>query len=195
MMKRCLGFFLAVSLLLTGCVGYTLVKGGEKLELGEGLSFKPPRDWNRSTNGKHEVWTLDGPRLQYILFVKGIEEGERIFPESARSLAAEKKDTFPKFRKGMSLLEVSELFEASLARVKAQNIAIAEFAPARFGGKDGFRFTFTYRTKSGLNMRGIATGALRDGKLFMVIYRGTELFFFDRSKDDFEQILASLTIA
>jgi hypothetical protein len=194
MMKRFLGVIVAAGLLLTGCVGYTLVKGGEKLELGEGLSVKPPRDWNRTTQGKHEVWTLDGPRLQYILFVKGIEEGERIFPAPARGLAAEKKDTFPKFRKGMSMLEVGELFEASLARYKAQKTAIAGFAPAKFGGKDGFRFTFTYQTVSGLNMRGIATGALREGKLFMVIYRGTELFFFDHSKDDFEQILASLTI-
>ncbi|MCZ6610436.1 MAG: hypothetical protein O7A66_10580, partial [Alphaproteobacteria bacterium] len=75
MMNRCLGLFLAANLLLTGCVGYTLVKGGQKLELGQGLSVKPPRDWNRRTEGKHEIWTLDGPGLQYILFVKGIEDG------------------------------------------------------------------------------------------------------------------------
>ncbi|MEE8562677.1 MAG: hypothetical protein V3S92_03565 [Alphaproteobacteria bacterium] len=194
MMNRCLGLFLAANLLLTGCVGYTLVKGGQKLELGQGLSVKPPRDWNRRTEGKHEIWTLDGPGLQYILFVKGIEDGGRIFPGPARRLLAPKKDTFPNFRKGMSLLEVGELFEASLARRGAQKIAIAGFAPAKFGGKDGFRFTFTYRTTAGLNMRGITAGALLGDKLFMVIYNGTELFFFDRSKGDFEKILASLTI-
>ncbi|MCZ6494840.1 MAG: hypothetical protein O6924_01540 [Alphaproteobacteria bacterium] len=193
MMKRCLGLFLATTILLTGCVGYTLVKGGQKLELGQGISVKPPRDWNRRTEGKHEIWTLDGPGLQYILFVKGIEDGGRIFPASRRR-ASPKKDTFPKFRKGMSLLEVRELFEASLSRYNAQKIAIAGFAPAEFGGKDGFRFTFTYSTESGLNMRGIVAGALLGDKLFMVIYNGTELFFFDRSKGDFEKILASLTI-
>ncbi|MCH8917819.1 MAG: hypothetical protein IIC52_07165 [Proteobacteria bacterium] len=193
MMKRCLGMFLAANLLLTGCVGYTLVKGGQKLELGQGLSVKPPRDWNRRTDGKHEVWTLDGPRLQYILFVKGIEDGGRIFSAKASRRGASGKDTLPKFRKGMNLLEVGELFVASLARRGAQKIITAGFAPAEFGGKDGFRFTFTYRTTAGLNMRGIAAGALLGDKLFMVIYNGTEEFFFDRSKGDFEKILASLT--
>lgn len=193
MMKRCLGMFLAANLLLTGCVGYTLVKGGQKLELGQGLSVKPPRDCNRRTDGKHEVWTLDGPRLQYILFVKGIEDGGRIFSAKASRRGASGKDTLPKFRKGMNLLEVGELFVASLARRGAQKIITAGFAPAEFGGKDGFRFTFTYRTTAGLNMRGIAAGALLGDKLFMVIYNGTEEFFFDRSKGDFEKILASLT--
>ena len=193
MMKRCLGMFLAANLLLTGCVGYTLVKGGQKLELGQGLSVKPPRDCNRRTDGKHEVWTLDGPRLQYILFVKGIEDGGRLFSAKASRRGASGKDTLPKFRKGMNLLEVGELFVASLARRGAQKIITAGFAPAEFGGKDGFRFTFTYRTMAGLNMRGIAAGALLGDKLFMVIYNGTEEFFFDRSKGDFEKILASLT--
>ena len=192
MIMRILGLLIAANLALTGCASYTLVKGGQKLELSQGLSVKPPRDWNRATEGKHEIWTLDGPHLQYILFVKGIEDGERIFPGSSRGLGA--KDTFPKFRKGMSSLEVGELFEASLARRKAQKIAIAGFAPARFAAKDGFRFTFSYVTQGGLKMRGIAAGALLGDKLYMLIYRGTDLFFFDRDKADFEKILASLRL-
>ena len=54
----------ALLLPLAACAGFTLAKGGEKLDLGQGISVRPDRDWNRITVGKFEYWTLDGLRLQ-----------------------------------------------------------------------------------------------------------------------------------
>ncbi len=178
---------------LAGCAGFTLAKGGEKVDLGQGISVRPDRDWNRITVGKFEFWTLDGLRLQNILIIKGAEDGERITPSYVPVQSNREKDAFPKFRKGMSFIEVRELFEASLAREQAQKVVITDFAPRKFGGKDGFRFSFTYQNVDGLEKLGIASGTIVKDRLYMAIYRGTKLYFFGRHKRDFDQILDSLS--
>ena len=185
---------LCLLLLLSACVSFTLVKGGKKLDLGEGVSVQPTHDWNRVKIDKFEYWTLDGLRLQNILFIKGVEDGERIAPSSLGARSEPEKDTFPKFRKGMTFLEIRELFEATLARQKAQRVVISDFTPGPFAGRDGFRFAFTYVTSDGLQMLGTASGAILKDKLYMVVYTGTKLHFFDRGKRDFDHILASFTI-
>jgi hypothetical protein len=184
---------LSLLFLLTGCVGFTLAKGGEKLDLGDGIAVRPAQDWNRLTVSKFEYWTLDGLDLQNILFIKGAADGERIAPSSLAQHRDPEEEAFPKFRKGMSFLEVRELFEATLAREKAQKVVITDVAPAKFGGQDGFRFDFTFQNVHGLDHLGTATGTIFKDRLYMAVYRGTKLHFYDRHKRDFDQILGSLT--
>lgn len=182
---------LALVFLFTGCVGYTLVEGGKRLELGEGIAVEPGRAWNRlALQGRYEYWTLDGLHLQRLLFVKGVEDGEAIVP--VRSELQDKEEGVPTFRKGMSFLEVRELVEATLARSNAQRVAVTEFVPAKFGGKDGFRFDFTYDTAEGLHMLGKSSGTIFQDRLYMVIYVGTKLHFYGRGQKDVDRILGSL---
>lgn len=176
---------------LGGCVGFTLAKGGETLEISDGVSVQPARDWNRLSVGKYEYWTLDGLHLQNILFVKGIEDGEGIVFRRNTSDDPE-EDTFPKFKTGMTLLELRELLEATWTRQNYHRISITKFGPAGFGGKDGFEIAYTYDTKDGLEMRGRGAGAVVDGKLFMVLYSGTRIHFFERGENDFTKILESV---
>ena len=193
-MRLRVSVILGLLILLTGCVSYTLVKSGQKLDLGEGITVQPAQDWNRLTIGKFEYWTLDGLWLQNILFIKGVEDGEAIVPLSVRGRSEPENKTFPVFRKGMTFLDVRELFEATLARQKAQNVSISDFAPSSFAGRVGFRFAFTYETADGLQMLGTASGTILKDKFYMVVYRGTKLHFFDRGKRDFDHILASFNI-
>jgi hypothetical protein len=179
---------------LSGCAGFTLAKGGEPTDLGDGVSVQPPRDWNRMAVEKYEYWTLDGMRLQNILFVKGVEDGESIVyrPNASRSSDDDKeKDTFPKFKKGMTLLDIRELVETTWVRQKFHRTQVTNFGPAKFGGKDGFQMTFTFDTKDGLEMRGWAAGAVVGDRLFMAIYSGTKIRFYERGKNDFKEILRS----
>jgi hypothetical protein len=175
---------------LGGCAGFTLVKGGEATDLGDGVSVQTPRDWNRLAINKYERWTLDGLRLQNILFVKGIEDGEAMVPRRGTTEDKE-KDTFPKFRKGMTLLEIRELIETTWARQENHRFQVTNFGPAKFGGKDGFEIKFTFDTKDGLEMRGWGAGAVVGDKLYMAIYSGTKIHFYERTAKDFEAILKS----
>ncbi|HEX9808898.1 MAG TPA: hypothetical protein VGC25_04755 [Alphaproteobacteria bacterium] len=178
---------------LAGCVGFTLAKKGEPVEIASKIAITPGRDWNRLSSGDVEIWTLDGLHLQQMAFVGGIGDGEPLFASRIQpGPTSDADDGPPKFRKGMTALEIAELFEASLARQQAQRIAIAALQPARFGGRLGFSFDFTYVTKDGLEMKGRAAGAVVEDRLYMAIYRGARLHFYDRGADDFHQVLGSL---
>lgn len=182
---------LCLLLLLAGCTRIVLAKGGEPVDLGHGVTVRPGMDWNRLEAGdKFEYWTLDGFRLQHILFVTGVKDGETIvYRQNVPS--DEEKDTFPKFRKGMTLIEIRELLESTWARRGYHRMKITRFGPAPFGGRDGFEIAFTFYTRDGLEMRGLAAGAVIGGRLHMAIYSGTRIRFYERGEKDFRRILKS----
>lgn len=179
---------LFASVLLAGCAGYSLVKGGKRVSIGP-MSVEAPRDWNHWRGADNmEFWTLDGAALQHILFVKGIGNDEVPWRTGGDP------DSVPKFRKGMSAIEIRELIQATMANEDFQNIRIADLKPAIFGGHPGFSFAMTMTSKKGLDMKGVAQGAVIKDKLYMTIYRGTALHFFDRGLADYEKIAGSLRI-
>lgn len=181
------GCVLAIGL-LQGCVGYTLVKGGERTELSSSISVVPSRDWNRRSQDHVDYWTLDGAALQHIIFVKGIGDGDVLWHTSAD------KEKAPHFRKGMNAIEISELAQATMALEKLQKVNVAKLRPSTFAGHSGFTFDFTATTESGLDILGTANGAVVGERLYLAVYRGAALFYFDRSRDDYEKILASFRI-
>jgi hypothetical protein len=60
------------------------------------------------------------------------------------------------------------------------------------GGEDGFRFDFSYVSEEGLNYNGIAAGAVRDDKLYLVMYIGTTLHYFEKYIEEVDYILKSI---
>jgi hypothetical protein len=185
-LRRACAIGLFLSVLTTGCAGYSLVKGGEHVSIGS-MSVQAPGDWNHwRGGGGTEFWTLDGPALQHILFVKGVGDDEAPWPTRGD------RETVPKFRKGMSAIEIRELVQATMAVEAFQNVRITDLKPATFGGHPGFTFAMTMTSKQGLDMKGLARGAVIKDKLYMTVYRGAALHFFDRGFADYEKISASL---
>jgi hypothetical protein len=94
----------------------------------------------------------------------------------------------------MSAIEIRELVQATMAVEAFQNVRITDLKPATFGGHPGFTFAMTMTSKQGLDMKGLARGAVIKDKLYMTVYRGAALHFFDRGFADYEKISASLRI-
>jgi hypothetical protein len=180
--------FLLLIMLIPGCVGFSLVKKGERVSVGGDMSVEAPRDWNRFTSPKLDYWTLDGPNLQHVLFVPGVEDGKVPWQ------TAQDSEKAPQFRKNMTAIEVRELVQATMALEQYQKIQIADLKPARFAGHQGFTFHFTGTTSKGLDMRGRAVGTIVKGRLYMLLYRGARLYYFDRGLEDFEKIVTSTRI-
>lgn len=185
---------LSLAVLAGGCAGFTLAEGGKRVEIGDELSVRPGMDWNRiELRGKYEYWTLDGLGLQNILFVKGVEDGESIIYR--RRTGDGEKNAFPVYRKGMTLIEIRELLESTWARRGYHRLRVTRFGPSPFGDRPGFEIAFTFDTKDGLEMRGLAAGAIVEDRLYMAIYSGTRIHFFDRGEKGFREIVRSFRFA
>lgn len=172
---------------LAACNSYTLVKGGSPQDLAAGAQLVPQRSWNKVGSGKYQTWTIDGPALQAINIASGIADGE---PLSEAYFGQESKD--PVFKDTMSPLEVVELYRDTLASRELAAFEYTNLGPDTVGSKQGFRFDFTYKTKSGLRMLGFAKAVIADGKLYFMAYTGSEIYHFPKHETDAIQVIDSL---
>ena len=173
-----------LALLITACVRYSLVES-EKVAIGDVYTVDAQIAWNRISEGKTEIWTVDGPLLQELRFIKGIDDGDALF----RGGVGKK---LPPFKSKMTAIEIKELFETSLAQIGVARMRTLNLRPESFGPVAGFRFEFTYARKDGLEKQGFALGAVIDEKLHMIIYSGTRLHYYPKRKDDVERLIRSI---
>lgn len=152
---------------------------------------EPWNRWSYRPIKKSEVWTLDGIGLNELYFVTGLIPGEPIYRE------ANKKDNpLPKFRTGMQLTDIPELFESSNRVVLGvSSFTISGVEPFKFGGNDGIKFSFEYTlSNSALTRKGVAVGTIVQNKLHLISFTAPSLHYFDRDRAKAEAIMASVTI-
>lgn len=186
-MRRIVFVFAALAL-VASCAPYQLVAPPERVTISDAYSVAPQIEWSRANVmvwNDVEQWTVDGAGLELLMFVNKVEDGKPLFP-------VRHQDAMPVFRSSMNSLEVKDFFVASMAGLQAQRVKVRKLRPVQFGGVDGFRFDFSYTTKGGLEKRGIAKGAVRKGKLYMILYMGTRLHYFDKYKRAAEGVMRSV---
>ena len=210
-MKRYLWLCLAV-LSVTGCAThYTLVEPERRL-MGNLYTIEPQRSWNRSLEGKVEVWTVDGPLLEAVRFINGLEDGQTLLEEGG------KDPKMPRFRAHMTATEVQEFFVGSVksiagdtdtamiargwvpsagvraANINASTLQAANLRPAKFGRLSGFRFDISFLSREGLERAGMVIGVIHKDKLYLIVYTAAREYYFPRYKGDVEQIFASIRV-
>ncbi|MEQ9661271.1 MAG: hypothetical protein RLN87_01840 [Parasphingopyxis sp.] len=190
---------LCLLLLLASCaVGYRIAPAGEPLQVGNSnLVVTAPNAWNRAGTltgpGKNaELWTLDGPRLNEITFYGGIADGETLFRETDR-----RERPLPRFRAAMLPPEIAALFESSYRVASGTALFVmGAMAPADFAGQQGFRFDYDYTLRGEeIRREGRATGAVIDGRLYMITFEAPEIHYFENGLADYEAIVTSARIA
>jgi len=172
---------------LAACNTYTLVKAGSSQDLANGASVVPERTWSKAGSGKYQTWTIDGPALHAINIAAGISDGEAL---AEKRPGQTQKD--PVFRDTMTPLEVVELYRDTLLGRKLADFEYSNLTPANVGGKQGFRFDFTYKTASGLDMKGFAKAVIDEEKLFFIAYSGAGMYYFPKHEGDALQVIESL---
>lgn len=186
--RRCL-FGLVCVFILSGCAHYRLVSAGQVLTVGGAFSVSPRIDWSMSDRNHPVTWTVDGPALQKLQFFPGIENGKPLI-----ELPAAADRPMPSFKAKMTPIEIWDLIEATLSRMSAHEIKNERVQPAPFGSLEGFRFFFSFVSAAGLDYRGLAAGAVKDQKLFLVMYTGTKRFYYDKCLKEVERIIDSIKI-
>jgi hypothetical protein len=143
--------------------------------------------WTKQKAGaKGELWTVDGFDLESLRFVNGLADGEAFIEPDAREGAA------PAFRSSMAEAEIADLVVNSLARLGAGNVTTDGLEPARFGSRDGFRFTLRFLTREGLEMQGTACGMVADGQLYLIVYSAERSHYYDKYAPQIERMLSTI---
>jgi hypothetical protein len=180
--------FIAVALLLfaAACTSpIQLVEPPNRIIINKTYSVAPSVPWTSYSTVSNVTWTIDGPGLQSLVFVDGVKDGGPLF-------AKRRKKNMPEYRKGMTPIEIKDLFISTLGRYNYHQLKVRKMRPTMVGDARGFRFNFSGTTKAGLRKRGFAVGAVRNDMLYLVYYWGTELHYYDKHRRDAERIVASL---
>ena len=197
MIKNRWVILLAILFLLGACAHYTLVTT-DKRDMG-GYSVEPQTAWNRSVQGKIEIWTIDGPALEAVHFFNGIGDGQNLFPFYRKST---RKAKLPKFNKNMTASEVQEFivdsmmapYQRSLVGPNMIGTGVQPFhlRPFKFGSQPGFRFELSFLSEEGLEYEGFVVGTVKDDKLYLICYSGTREYYYPKYKETAEKIIASI---
>ena len=178
---------------LAGCAqNYTLVKP-ERQTVGGAISVEPGIKWNKvnlhAYRGRVEVWTLDGPALNTLLFLDGIADGEPLFTVMRRDGSTPKA---PVFRSSMNPLEVQELLQATVALYFQTTLAEThDLRPAKVGPDGGFRFETRLVGRDEVERDGVFVGTIRNGRLYGGWFQGAKLHYFHRYLPEFDRMVAS----
>jgi hypothetical protein len=180
-------------LLVAGCAPFVLVNP-ERQTVGGVISVAPGMKWNRMTmspyRGNVEVWTLDGPALNTLLFLTGVPDGEPLFTRDAG--AAQQQEKPPVFRATMNPVEIQELLEATAARYFQTTLAEGRnLKPIPIANGQGFRFETRLVGRDEVERAGVFVGTVRSGKLYGAWFQGAKLHYFERYLPEFDRLVAS----
>ncbi|NFV80589.1 hypothetical protein [Magnetospirillum aberrantis] len=198
MMKRL--FVLGLLLTVAACSQYQLVPAGNVKFVDDGATTSTPVAWNGHNTESLYTWTQDGPLLENMLFHINVKDGktltkgldvERTFDPLAVLFGTVPDEVSYRFNKAMTEPEIMDLFTASYARIFGSPVTATNLRPATLGGEPGFRFEYAFTGKDEVRRIGIAVGAVVDSKLTLVHYYGTEMYHFQKHRDDAEQVIAA----
>jgi hypothetical protein len=181
----------AIMLLTSSCATVTKVGPGDVL-VKEQLNAKLDSAWNRidlAGTGKSEVWTTEGLTLDTLTFYVGITEGEPLAQLQQRQ---EKQQA--RFRPSMPAHEIVDMYGA-LASEGGNTFHLDKLAPTTFLDTTGFRFDFTLLRKGDeVELKGIGYGAVRNGKLYLMVFRAPRVYYFPKHAARAEAVAQSLKL-
>jgi hypothetical protein len=166
-----------------------------RVNVGDGqMSVVAPRNYNRhrrilfSDVRDVEDWTLNGPILDGISFVSGMNNNRELIRQRRTA-----DQQVPRFRSDMTPPEITAMLE-SLYRVKggAVDLRTLSLQPRPFlGAANGFQWDYEHLDSDELWRRGRAVGAVIDGKLYMILMDAARAHYYEAQLPDFEAIVAS----
>jgi len=174
---------------VTGCQTFQETKKSGRISIGEAYSIDPQVSWRRANRDGLEIWTVDGPILQELVFMKAVKDGASLPIKSRQS-----PENKPRFNSKMSPSEIMEIVIASLDTGKRGQIKATNLRPMKFGKAQGFRFDISWTNEKGLPYSAIVAAAKFDETLELILYKGDSLHHFAKFHDAVEKMLASIQL-
>ncbi len=192
---------LGALLLLSACAGgaggglfsqYRLVEPRAESVARGSMTVTPTVRWNRAPRGVHDIareenWTLNGPLLDGLTFIGGLEDGKRIVQQRRK---ADRK--VPNFSADMSPQDIASMIE-SFYRIRAGStrFEMTGLQPRTFLGQPGFQFDYAHLGGDEVERRGRAVGAIVERRFYLALFDAARMHYFDAGLPEFEQIVES----
>ncbi len=194
---------LAALALLAGCAGgaggegfgyggYWLVQPRTHSVANGAMRVTPTIRWNRVARSPYDImreenWTLNGPLLDSLSFLGGIENNKRIVVQRRK---ADRK--VPNFRSDMSPPEIAAMIESFYRiRAGATTFEMTNLSPRTFMGHPGFQFDYDYLGGDEVERRGRAVGAIINNRFYLALFDAAKMHYFPAGLPEFERIVES----
>ncbi len=186
--------------LLGGCAGaggggfgyYSLVQPRPDSVARNTMLVTPGVPWNRVPRGPYDIsreenWTLNGPLLDSLSFIGGLENDKRIVIQRRK---ADRK--VPNFRADMSPPEIAAMIE-SFYRIRggATTFTMTNLSPRQFLGNPGFQFDYEYLGGDEVERKGRAVGAIIAGRFYLALFDAARMHYFNAGLPEYERIVTS----
>lgn len=190
--------------LVSGCAGgsglgggpgygyYSLVQPGPERVARNAMTVSPTIRWNRARRSvtdisREENWTLNGPLLDNLSFIGGVESGKAIVRQRRR---AERQ--VPRFRADMSPPEIASMIE-TFYRIRAGSVRfeMTGLQPRTFLGQPGFQFDYDHLDLNEVERRGRAVGAVIGNRFYLILFDAARMHYFPAGIEEFERIAQS----
>jgi hypothetical protein len=124
------------------------------------------------------------------VFYTGIVDGTAL-----DQLPSRQEKQQPIFRSTMAPHEIVELY-GTVASDGGNRFTLGKLAPAQFLGGNGFRFEFSVLRKGDeVELKGVAYGAVRNGKLYLMAYRAPKVYYFNKNLARIESVAQGLALS
>ena len=175
---------------------YSLVTPGPEDVADNSMIVTPTLRWNKAPRGPYDIdreenWTLNGPLLDNLTFIGGLEHDKRIVRQRRK---ADRK--VPNFRADMNPTEIASMIE-SFYRIRAGSTRfdMTGLQPRDFLGRRGFQFDYVHLGGDEVERKGRAVGAVIDGRFYLALFDAARMHYFDSGLPEFERIAASARLA
>jgi len=187
-------FALLASLALSACAGggfgYSLIRP-QPVNVARGsMEVTPGVPWNRVPHGYNDIsreedWTLNGPLLDSVAFIGGLENNKKIVRQWRK---ADRK--VPNFRADMSPPEISAMIKSFYRiRAGASSFTMTNLSPRTFLGNPGFQFDYDYVAGDEVERRGRAVGAIINGRFYLALFDAARMHYYGAGLPQFERLI------
>jgi hypothetical protein len=149
--------------------------------------------WNRAPRAQTEIsreenWTLNGPYLDNLTFIGGVQSGEPL----VRFQSRKEWRQVPNFRADMQPNEIADLVE-TFYRVRGGSVRFETTAlrPRTFLGHPGFEFDYQRLGGDEVERRGRAAAAVIGSRLYMIVFDAAQMHYFPAALPEVERIVES----
>ena len=177
---------------LAACASYSSIDAAAPVAVGNNVMVSPQINWGKAPfpGFTGTLWTEDGVTLDSLMFFTGIAPGKALIDASGVP-----SNEMKVYQASMVPDDVMELLASNFSKLGYQQVRAANLRPAPFGSTGGFRFDLTFSSATGLNMKGMALAAQRDGKLDMILFIAPTEYYYDHYSPTVEKIFGSVQVA